>query len=171
MHIAASKYCSKGAGRANHSRHGTTFLHGRGTNLLPSFWSFPGVCPFSRSRNTAHLLQKGTLNKTGHKSSVFFFLFSFSTSRERVRASWANAHSTHTHQTPTKLVVPPLSSGRSDCQEPQRPLNPATQKRLSLRCQNPHRERDHNERNIPFLSLSASATLSRHFFFCTTLSR
>lgn len=86
---------SKGAGRANNSRHGTTFLHRRGTNLLPSVLVFLAVCPFSRSRNTAHSLQKGTRNKTGHKSCgfLFFFLFSFSTSRE----SFVGKRTQYTH--------------------------------------------------------------------------
>lgn len=164
MHIAASKYGSKGAGRANNSRHGATFFHSRSTNLLPFFLGLPRSLPVSQSRNAARSLQK-VLSTRLDTRAVFFFLsfFSFSTSRE-LCGQTHTVHTPNADQTSSTAAVQQIRLPRAS-------MPPTTQKRLSLRCENPHRERkqQQQQQQKEKSSLSASATSSRHSL-CTTLS-
>lgn len=117
------------------------------------FLVFPGVCP-SRKAVTLRTLYKGTLNKTGHKSSVFFLsFFSFSTSRE-LCGQTHTVHTPNADQTSSTAAVQQIRLPRAS-------MPPTTQKRLSLRCENPHRERKQQQQKEKS-SLSASATSSRH---------
>lgn len=137
MHIAASKYSSKGAGRANNSRHGTTSFHSRSTNLLPFFLGLPRSLPFSRSHNAARSLQKvlSTRLRLDTRAVFFFFVLfsSFSTSRE-LRGQTHTVHTPNADQTSSTAAVQQIRLPRAS-------MPPTTQKRLSLRCENPHRER------------------------------
>lgn len=127
------------------------------------FLGLPRSLPISQSRNAAHSLQKVLSTRLDTRAVFFFFLsfFSFSTSRE-LCGQTHTVHTPNADQTSSTAAVQQIRLPRAS-------TPPTTQKRLSLRCENPHRERKQQQQHKEKSSLSASATSSRHSL-CTTLS-
>lgn len=127
------------------------------------FLGLPRSLPVSQSRNAARSLQKVLSTRLDTRAVFFFFFlsfFSFSTSRE-LCGQTHTVHTPNADQTSSTAAVQQIRLPRAS-------MPPNTQKRLSLRCENPHRERKQQQQKEKS-SLSASATSSRHTL-CTTLS-
>lgn len=86
------------------------------------FLGLPRSLPFSRSHNAARSLQKVLSTRLRLDTRAVFFFLSFFLLFQQAE-SFVGKRTQYTHQTPTKLVVPPQFS-RSDCQEPLCPPPP-----------------------------------------------